>query len=45
MPQRAGIPFCTRSVPGSPSLVINALIENIDQVIGGKRAKIRIALC
>lgn len=30
---------------GNTSVVVNALIDNIDQVIRGKRAEIRLALC
>jgi MoxR-like ATPase len=32
-------------VAGNTSVVVNALIDNIDQVIRGKRAEIRLALC
>ncbi len=43
--------FCTGRAPklaevaGSTSTVVNALIDNVDRVIRGKRAEIRLALC
>ena len=35
----------TPHVAGNTSVVVNALIDNVDQVIRGKRAEIRLALC
>jgi MoxR-like ATPase len=35
----------TRHVAGNTSLVVDAMIDNIDQVIRGKRDEIRLALC
>lgn len=35
----------THRVVGNASVVVNALIDNIDQVVRGKRDEIRLALC
>ena len=45
LPDWEHAPSYTRDVAGNTSLVANALIDNIDQVIPGKRDEIRLALC
>lgn len=40
-----GEAFYDRAVASNTSLVVDALIDNVDQVIRGKRAQIRLALC
>jgi MoxR-like ATPase len=45
LPQQRSSAIYTRTVPGNTQVVVNALIDNIDQVIRGKRDEIRLALC
>jgi MoxR-like ATPase len=44
-PHHNGKGSYTRRVAGNTSVVVNALIDNVDQVIRGKRPEIRLALC